>query len=444
MPRERESAWSSEPDRDDTAVVTTGSQFGPYAILGALGQGGMGAVYRARDTRLERVVAIKVLLDRWSLDPEHVARFEREARLLASLTHPHIATLYGLEDAAGQQCLVMELVEGDTLAERMNRGALPVPEALQIAAQIAAALDAAHEHGIVHRDLKPANIKVTPDGIVKVLDFGLAKVIGATGERDEAADLTVTSDGTRVGVVLGTAAYMSPEQARGLPVDKRTDIWAFGCVLFEMLTGRRPFTGKTIPDVVSAVLQRDPDWDALPASTPPAVRRLLRRCLERDLRRRLHTIAHARLRRREPVERIAMIHSAEANVANETLFIDGQRLVWACDSEPSSRQRLRRVLGTLPARRDKGIRAAYPFFFPVNVAPPKSPKAISPFIVSPSTVAVKVTGTAFPSIVAVKPKVIRVPLTVPVTGCSPKNCDEYVPVIVSPSCLNVTSGVPVP
>jgi eukaryotic-like serine/threonine-protein kinase len=290
------------PDRDDVAMVSTGTRIGPYTILGTLGQGGMGAVYRARDDRLGRVVAIKVLLDRWSLDPERVARFEREARLLASLTHPHIATLYGLEDAAGRQCLVMELVEGETLAERIRGGALPVSEALHLAAQIAAALDAAHEHGIVHRDLKPANVKIMPDGTVKVLDFGLAKVVSGTGVGDGAEDATVTGIGTHLGVVLGTAAYMSPEQARGQPVDKRTDIWAFGCVLYEMLTGQRPFTGETMPDVVSAVLHRDPDWDALPDSTPPAIRRLLRRCLERDLRRRLHAIAHARLQLEDTFE----------------------------------------------------------------------------------------------------------------------------------------------
>jgi eukaryotic-like serine/threonine-protein kinase len=200
------------PDRENAAVVGTGARIGPYAILGTVGQGGMGAVYRARDARLGRVVAIKVLLDRWRPDPEHVARFEREARLLASLTHPHIATLYGLEDAGGQHCLVMEFVEGETLAERIGRGALPVSEALQAAAQIAAALDAAHEHGIVHRDLKPANVKIAPDGTVKVLDFGLAKGVAATGDDDGAADLTVSGYETHLGVVLGTAAYMSPNR----------------------------------------------------------------------------------------------------------------------------------------------------------------------------------------------------------------------------------------
>jgi eukaryotic-like serine/threonine-protein kinase len=307
------------PDRDDGAGVETATRIGPYAILGSLGQGGMGAVYRARDVRLGRVVALKVLLDRWSLDPERIARFEREAQLLASLTHPHIATLYGLEDAAGRQCLVMELVEGDTLAERIGRGALPVSEALQVAAQIAAALDAAHEHGIVHRDLKPANVKITPDGTVKVLDFGLAKVVSGAAEADDPVDATVTGYGTHVGVVLGTAAYMSPEQARGQPVGKRTDIWAFGCVLYEMLTGRRPFTGETTTDTLSAILQREPDWDALPTSTPPAVRRLLRRCLDRDLRRRLHAIAHARLVLEDAIEEPAGWRTAATATSSGTL-----------------------------------------------------------------------------------------------------------------------------
>ena len=273
--------------------LVPGNRLGPYEIVSALGAGGMGEVYRARDAKLARDVAIKILPSGLAGDAERLTRFEREARMLAALNHPHIAAIYGFEESGAVRGLVLELVEGETLAEKLARGPLGLDEALGIARQIADALDAAHERGIVHRDLKPANVKVTPAGVVKVLDFGLAKA----GAADAGMASTKTSpfDSTAGGLLLGTAPYMSPEQARGLPVDKRTDVWAFGCVLFEMLAGRRPFAGDSMTDVLVAIVERQPDWAALPPATPPAVRRLLQRCLEKDLRRRLHDIADVRI-----------------------------------------------------------------------------------------------------------------------------------------------------
>jgi len=277
-------------------VLATGIRLGPYAIVGPLGKGGMGIVYRARDTRLGRDVAIKVLLASLASDPDRVRRFEREARLLAALSHPHIGAIHGLENVDGVPALVLELVEGPTLADRLLAGPLSFKEATRIAYQIAEALEAAHEKGIVHRDLKPANIKVMADGTVKVLDFGLAK---AFGEDRRGADLehvpTVTLDGNNEGKIAGTPAYMSPEQARGGSVEKRCDIWAFGVVLFEMLTGKRLFIGASTSDVLVGVLTTEPDWNALPAATPPAIRTLLRRCLTRDVKRRLQAIGEARI-----------------------------------------------------------------------------------------------------------------------------------------------------
>jgi serine/threonine-protein kinase len=251
----------------------------------------MGEVYRARDAKLSREVAIKVLLDRPD-DPEQLRRFHTEARALAALNHPHIAQIYGVEEANGSPALVIELVEGDTLADRIRRGALAPIEALKIARQIADALDAAHERGIIHRDLTPANVKITTDGTVKVLDFGLAKAREANAGANDSQ--TVTAASTQAGVILGTTAYMSPEQARGQAVDERTDIWAFGAVLYEMLAGRRAFGGETVSDVIAAVIEREPDYGSLPNSTPPLVRRLLHRCLEKEPRRRLRAIADAR------------------------------------------------------------------------------------------------------------------------------------------------------
>jgi len=254
----------------------------------------MGEVYRACDTRLGRDVALKILPREFVADVERLARFEREARTLASLNHPHIAAIHGVEEAGDDHALVLELVDGTTLAERLLRGPVPIAEAVAIARQIADALDSAHEKGIIHRDLKPANIKVTPDGVVKVLDFGLAKVM-VDDARSESLSRSPTVEQTRDGIVLGTAAYMSPEQARGLSVDKRTDIWAFGCVLYEMLAGRLAFPGDTISDRIAAILEREPTWDRLPTGTPAAVHRLLRRCLEKALKRRLRDIGDARI-----------------------------------------------------------------------------------------------------------------------------------------------------
>jgi len=293
--------------------LSAGTRLGPYEILSPLGAGGMGEVYRARDARLGRDVAIKVLPELFSADPERLARFQREAQVLASLNHPNIAHIHGLEDSGGTPALVLELVEGETLAERIAAGPLPQDEALGVARQIADALEAAHEKGIVHRDLKPGNVKVTPDGKVKVLDFGLAKAMTGDGSSpDMSHSPTMTAAATRAGVVIGTAAYMSPEQARGKAVDRRTDVWAFGAVLFEMLTGRKAFRGETISDTLAAVLTREPDWSALPAATPASVRRLLKRCLDRDPKRRLHDIADARLELDEAPEIAATPVSAAA------------------------------------------------------------------------------------------------------------------------------------
>jgi hypothetical protein len=278
--------------------LTTGARLGPYEVLCTLGAGGMGEVYRARDTRLERDVAIKVLPETFTSDQDRLARFQREAKVLASLNHPNIAAIYGIEDANASHALVMELVDGPTLANRIAQGPIAISEALSISRQIAEALASAHDCGIVHRDLKPANIKLRPDGTVKLLDFGIAKAMEPADRIS--ADLddtpTITSPAmTQAGVILGTAAYMSPEQARGQRVNAQTDIWAFGCVLYEMLTGRATFGRATSTDTIAAVIEREPDWAALPRTTPVSVARLLRRTLEKDPSRRLHAIADARL-----------------------------------------------------------------------------------------------------------------------------------------------------
>jgi serine/threonine protein kinase len=282
------------------AVSMIDRRLGPYTIVAPLGAGGMGEVYRARDSKLGRDVAVKILPSHFTADPERRARFAREARTLATLNHPHIGAIYGLEEADGVSALVLELVEGQTLADRLERGALPIPQALAIARQVAEALEAAHEKGIVHRDLKPANIVLQGalDGLssdvrAKVLDFGLAKPMAIDLAADPTAPASGSFGGTADGRIVGTPAYMSPEQARGLTVDKRTDIWAFGCVLFEMLTVRRAFTGDSLSDTVARVLEREPDWTQLPAATPAAVRTLLQRCLRKDPRRRLRDIADA-------------------------------------------------------------------------------------------------------------------------------------------------------
>ena len=272
-----------------------GRRIGSYAIQARIGAGGMGEVYRAHDSNLGRDVAIKILPSLFSTDPERCARFDREARVLASLNHPNIGAIYGIEDAAGSRALVMEFVGGEDLAQRIARGPLPVAEALPVASQIAGALDAAHEQGIIHRDLKPANIKVREDGSVKVLDFGLAKALDQTRSAPANVASSPTVHGTKPGVILGTPAYMSPEQANGAPLDRRTDIFAFGAVLYEMLTGQRAFQGEAAGDIVAAVIRAQPDWTRLPADTPPGIRRLLRRCLQKERHRRLQTAGDARI-----------------------------------------------------------------------------------------------------------------------------------------------------
>jgi serine/threonine protein kinase len=299
-------------------AVGPGDRIGPYSVIAAIGSGGMGEVWKARDTRLARDVAIKVLPPAFSHDPDRRARFDREARVLASLNHPNIASIYGIEEGPDQTAdsvlaLVMELVEGETLADRLARGPLPFDEAFAIARQIADALEAAHEKGIVHRDLKPANVKTTPSGSVKVLDFGLAKALeGESVPADITRSPTLTVDATRQGVILGTAAYMSPEQAQGRPVDHRTDVWAFGAVLYELLAGRRPFRGDTVPESLASILRDEPDWLAVRwANSPLSFRR---RYVLDPIRRRQHRAAADP----QSVRSIPLVHSREAAVVLRT------------------------------------------------------------------------------------------------------------------------------
>ncbi len=278
-------------------MVAPGILVGGYEIVARLGAGGMGEVWQARDTRLDRAVAVKLLPEAFTRDPLRLARFEREAKVLASLNHPNIAAIYGLEIHGVQHVLIMELVAGEDLSDRLKRGPLPLSEALGVARQIGEALADAHAKGIVHRDLKPANVRLSRDGKIKLLDYGPAKTLPRAPASDPgplSESPTLTSP-THQGTILGTAAYMSPEQARGQPVDERADIWAFGVVLFEMLSGRRPFRGETVTDTLAEILMKDPDWTELPPGTPEPVQRLLRRCLERDAKRRLHSIADARI-----------------------------------------------------------------------------------------------------------------------------------------------------
>jgi serine/threonine protein kinase/tetratricopeptide (TPR) repeat protein len=270
-------------------ALKPGQRLGAFEVVAALGSGGMGEVYRARDARLGRDVAVKVLPESLSQDPDRLVRLEQEARTLAHLNHPNIAVVYGLEDHHGTTCLVMELVPGLTLDERLSQGPLPRREALAIARQVAEALEGAHAAGIIHRDLKPSNVKLTPEGRVKLLDFGLAKALGA------AANSPTGSPTTHEGVILGTGAYMSPEQINGRELGTRTDVWSFGCLLYELLTGRKPFQADTLSNTLVAILERDPDWSALPSTTPPAVRSLVQRCLQKDMSRRMHDIADARI-----------------------------------------------------------------------------------------------------------------------------------------------------
>src|SRR5262249_11343124 len=285
-------------------ALAPGTKIGVYDVVAAIGAGGMGEVFRARDRTLNRDVALKVLPGAFALDPERMARFRREAQVLASLNHPNVAAIYGFDESSGVPALVLEFVDGPTLADRIAQGPAPVGEALAIARKIAEALEAAHEQGIVHRDLKPANIKLRPDGTVKVLDFGLAKALDqdASGSSLVSLSPTITTPAmTRMGVILGTAAYMSPEQAKGRATDKRSDVWAFGCVLYEMLTGTRAFDGEDATEVVAAIVRGEPDWSALPADVPDHSRLLLRRCLEKDRGKRVSDISTARFLITEPV-----------------------------------------------------------------------------------------------------------------------------------------------
>jgi serine/threonine-protein kinase len=302
-----------------------------YRVVEKLGEGGMGEVWRAVDTSLDRAVAIKVLPDVFAADPDRLARFEQEARLLASLNHPGIAAVYSVHAHEGMRFLAMELVEGEDLARVLARGPLVQEDAIRVALQIAEALEAAHDSGVIHRDLKPANIVLMPSGKIKVLDFGLAKALVQAGAAsDPALSPTMTSAGTMAGMILGTAGYMSPEQARGKPVDRRADLWAFGCILFEMLTGRRAFDGETVSDTLASVLKIDPAWDALPPSTPPAVRRVLRRCLTRDVERRLGHISGARVPLRETLDGVMDTEPAvDRPAAGPEASAWTRRLPWA-------------------------------------------------------------------------------------------------------------------
>jgi Tol biopolymer transport system component len=327
---------------------------GNYEVIDQIGAGGMGEVFRARDTRLGREVAVKLLPDAFANDPDRLGRFEREARLLAALNHPNIGAIYGLEQHEDHRFLVLELVPGDDLAARIARGAIPIEEALPIARDIAEALEFAHEQGIVHRDLKPANIKITPEGRVKVLDFGLAKALESDDGRDSRLSQSPTllaSSPTVAGVILGTAAYMSPEQARGKHVDKRADVFAFGCVLYEMLTGRQTFAGETISDTLAAVLKTSPDSSALPAETPRAIRELLRRCLEKDPKLRLRDIGEAR---------IAIDHARHAGAEDATTV---------AAAAPASRRPLKLIWGAVT------LAVAAAAFFGAGSMTPRAPEA---------------------------------------------------------------------
>ena len=301
-----------------------------YRIQSKIGAGGMGEVYRATDSRLGRDVALKVLPEAFARDAERMVRFEREAKVLASLNHPNIASIYGLEESNGVRALVLELVEGPTLADRIKQGPIPLDEALPMAKQIAEALEFAHERGIIHRDLKPSNVKLTPDGQVKVLDFGLAKALeGETSDEELLNSPTLSALATRAGVLLGTAAYMSPEQARGKRVDRRADVWAFGCVLYEMLTGQGPFSGETTSDILACVIRAEPDWPAIPDSVPARIRELLHRCLRKDPRKRLQAIGDARLAIEETLSATPQEATAVPSVGTVAPRIWRRSMPWA-------------------------------------------------------------------------------------------------------------------
>ncbi len=362
--------------------MMVGRQLGPYTILAPLGAGGMGEVYRARDSKLERDVALKILPSHFTADPERRSRFAREARLLATLNHPHIGAIYGLEETDGATALVLELVEGPTLADRLERGRLPTSEALTIARQVAEALDAAHENGIVHRDLKPANIVLqstsnasgVPSGDLraKVLDFGLAKTMAVGLGGDVTERPSVSLDGTADGRILGTPAYMSPEQARGQVVDKRTDIWAFGCVLYEVLAGRPPFAGDTMSDTFVSILEREPDWAALPAGeTPPHIRILLERCLRKDPRKRLHDIADALIELESGNKLNASTRSA-ADVVPHTSSRGRERLGWIAAAA------LALALGATLVLKSRDVKLAEPELVEFSILPPEASRFSRP------------------------------------------------------------------
>ena len=296
--------------------LTPGTTLGPYSVTAKIGEGGMGEVWRARDTTLDRDVALKVLPEAFTSDPDRLARFEREAKVLASLNHPNIGSIYGLEEAEGVRALVLELVEGPTLADRIRQGPIPIDEALPIAKQIAEALEAAHEQGVIHRDLKPANIKVKDDGTVKVLDFGLAKAFqpdAGDPNMSMSPTISLTAAATQMGMVIGTAAYMSPEQAKGKTVGKQADVWAFGAVLFEMLSGKRPFTGDDLSETLARVIDREPDWATLPDSVPPVLSIFIRRCLQKNPKKRIRDIGDVSLAMEGAFETI--VPAGEATVA---------------------------------------------------------------------------------------------------------------------------------
>ena len=359
-------------------TLAPGTKHGPYEIVAPLGAGGMGEVYRARDARLHRDVAIKALPSSLSNDPERLARFQREARLLAALNHPNVAAIYGLEEAGGSPYLVMECVEGETLAAKLAAGPLPVEDALGVAVQIAAGVAAAHEAGVIHRDLKPANVMVRPDGSVKVLDLGLARTVEVSGS-DPSLSPTVTSGATGTGVILGTAAYMSPEQARGRPVDKRTDLFSFGCVLYECLTGQRAFPGETVSDSLAAILRAEPDWSALPSNTPAAIRRLLARALRKDPKRRLQDMADARI---EIEDAIASPHAPTIEASAVASSRRATPLLWALGGLVlgiAAMLARDRFLTATPTTASPPVRAVLPLPPAVELAPGGRPSfAVSP------------------------------------------------------------------
>ena len=310
--------------------LAAGTKLGPYEITSPLGAGGMGEVYRAQDTRLGRCVAIKILPDKFSRDAQRMARFDREAKVLASLNHPNIAAIYGLEESSGVPALVMEFVDGPTLAEQVANGRLALDDALPSAKQIAEALEYAHERGIIHRDLKPANVKITPNGTAKVLDFGLAKALEDDfSTTDISTSLTLSHAATQAGILLGTAAYMSPEQARGKKVDRRADVWSFGAVLYEMLTGKPAFAGETISDTLAAVIRAEPDWISLPSNVPGSIVRLVRRCLTKDPNQRLRDIGEARIALDAAISGTPEDAAAPATTTEQTQPLWRRALPWA-------------------------------------------------------------------------------------------------------------------